>query len=487
VTVDGDCDDLSASVNPAGTEVCNSIDDDCDGSTDEGTTPVAGAISGNATGCVSVVTGSATYSIAALANASTYSWTVPTGMTIFSGQGTNSIFVTWTPGAVSNGLNGTITVTPSNACGAGTSSSLAVDLNYTLPVRPSSISGPVRLCPGDNATYSVANVARATSYVWTLPTGMTLVSGAGTNVINVSIDGSYTGGTLSCSAANACGTGPDRSRNLTINTLSASASISGPATGVCGANGVTYTAAAVLGATGYNWTVPAGASIVSGQGTSSISVDFTGAYAGGSISVATSNSCGTGAARSLTVSGAPGQPGVISGDVTICPGQSGVNYSVTTVAGAANYLWVVPGGAAITSGQGTKDIVVTWGTNQTSGLNMLVSASNGCGTGSTRVLNGISINVSNCVRVGEQGIATGLNLFPNPTSDRATVQFNGTEGADFRLRVVDVAGRILLNEAGTAAAGLNQREVSVSGMAAGIYFVVIETAGVTEQIRMIVE
>jgi len=231
----------------------------------------------------------------------------------------------------------------------------------------------------------------------------------------------------------------------------------------------------------------AAGTITSGQGTKSISVLWYTAVSGQALQVNASNACGTGAARSLNVSGAPGQPGAISGDVTICPGQSGVNYSVTTVAGAANYLWVVPGGAAITSGQGTKDIVVTWGTNQTSGLNMLVSASNGCGTGSTRVLNGISINVSNCVRVGEQGIATGLNLFPNPTSDRATVQFNGTDGADFRLRVVDVAGRILLNEAGTAAAGLNQREVSVRGMSAGIYFVVIETAGVTEQIRMIVE
>ena len=37
-TVSTDCDDSSATVNPGETEVCNSIDDDCDGSIDEGYT-----------------------------------------------------------------------------------------------------------------------------------------------------------------------------------------------------------------------------------------------------------------------------------------------------------------------------------------------------------------------------------------------------------------------------------------------------------------
>lgn len=44
--------------------------------------------------------------------------------------------------------------------------------------------------------------------------------------------------------------------------------------------------------TNYSWSVPAGATVVSGQGTASVQVDFTGASAG-SVSVALDNSCGT--------------------------------------------------------------------------------------------------------------------------------------------------------------------------------------------------
>ena len=44
---------------------------------------------------------------------------------------------------------------------------------------------------------------------------------------------------------------------------------------VCqGQTGVTYSIAAVTGATTYEWSVPSGAAIVSGNGTNSITVDF---------------------------------------------------------------------------------------------------------------------------------------------------------------------------------------------------------------------
>lgn len=482
-----DCNDNNAAVNPAATEICNLIDDDCNGLIDENVI-AAGAISGPASVCMAVVTGSATYSISPVFDASGYSWTVPNGMIIVSGQGTTSIFVSWSPQSVHDGIVGNVVVTPSNACGNGIPSSLGVDIGAIIPVKPGSISGPTKLCPGDNGVYSVAPVARASNYVWTLPAGMSILSGAGTNVITVDVSGGYVGGVVSCRAANACGMGPNRDRNVSVNVPAVSASISGPSTGVCGSTGVAYTAAAVFSATGYNWSVPVGATITSGQGTQSIVVDFDGAYAGGNVSVSATNACGVGSARNLNVSGAPGLPGVITGDITICPGQSGVAYGVSTVTGASTYLWSLPGGTTITSGQGTKDILATWGTNPASGLNLSVNASNGCGTSANRILNGISISIAHCgPRFGDQGEITGLNVYPNPASDRATVVFTSTEGADFNIKMVDVSGRTIMTERGTATNGLNQREVNVSQMSAGIYFVVIETNNVVEQIKMIVE
>ncbi len=69
---------------------------------------------GSITGLATVCTGtSQTYSIAAVTGATNYTWTVPTGWTINSGQGTTSINVTsGTPGQ-----NGNITVVASNNCG----------------------------------------------------------------------------------------------------------------------------------------------------------------------------------------------------------------------------------------------------------------------------------------------------------------------------------------------------------------------------------
>ncbi|MFV5697720.1 hypothetical protein ACM55H_05065, partial [Flavobacterium sp. ZT3R17] len=72
--------------------------------------------------------------------------------------------------------------------------------------------------------------------------------------------------------------------------------------------------------------------------------------------------------------------GVIAGATIFCPNQTGVAYSISAVSGATNYIWTVPAGATVTSGQGTTSITVNFGT--TSG-NVSVTPSNVCVSGTS--------------------------------------------------------------------------------------------------------
>jgi hypothetical protein len=91
VLSEGDCDDNNNAVHPGATELCNGIDDDCDGLTDDNVFVPLGSISGPAQQCVPATFSFATFSIAAPAGANFYNWTVPSGMSIYAGQGTNSV------------------------------------------------------------------------------------------------------------------------------------------------------------------------------------------------------------------------------------------------------------------------------------------------------------------------------------------------------------------------------------------------------------
>jgi hypothetical protein len=74
---------------------------------------------------------------------------------------------------------------------------------------------------------------------------------------------------------------------------------------------------------------------------------------------------------------APDAPAAIAGPTAICQGQT-ATYTATTVPEATSYVWTVPAGVVITSGQNTQSITVTW--NSANGGNVCVSSSNNCGT-----------------------------------------------------------------------------------------------------------
>ena len=112
----------------------------------------------------------------------------------------------------------------------------------------------------------------------------------------------------------------------------------------------TYTVPLSATASSFIWSVPAGARIISGQGTRTIVVKyastFTTAATGGVISVIGKNDCGsTGASTSYTVVKIkPLNAGAITGLMQVCPiTGSSTTYSIAPVLNAESYFTFVSG------------------------------------------------------------------------------------------------------------------------------------------------
>lgn len=122
----------------------------------------------------------------------------------------------------------------------------------------------------------------------------------------------------------------------------------GPITGqqiICGTpNGVSYSIAAVSGATNYTWSVPPGAAIAGGQGTTSISVNYLPGSTNGNVSVFASNaSCQTNPVSLAITIGSASVPTPTSGGnqtANLCPGDPVPTLTATaTVPGGYTLVW----------------------------------------------------------------------------------------------------------------------------------------------------
>ncbi len=405
------------------------------------------------------------YTVAAVPEATSYVWTVPTGvtgMTITGGQGTTSLHVSISAGTVS----GDVTCTAINNCGNSVTTTYAVTKK---PAVPGAITGPTSTCAQSTATYSVAPVFGATSYIWTLPPGMTASGASNLNSITVNIAGTFIYGQLKVSAGNACGNIPGTGIWITGNAPTTPLTLSGPAN-VCGLTSGTYSIPAVAGASGYNWLITGAGNSISGSNTGTT---VTAILAGpGTISVAATNLCGTGPYRVLNLVTTALQPGVISGPLNTC-GLTTASYSVAAVANAATYNWSLAYGMTWVNGQGTNVINVNIApglTANTATSPLKLTETNTCGNTSlfrtttiTRCLSPDALNTD--------GVNTFSAIYPNPTSAEFTMDVTVDKDQEIVLEVFDILGNVVISEKHNLAGGTSIMKTNMEQFNNGMYFV----------------
>lgn len=195
------------------------------------------------------------------------------------------------PHTVTYSTTGLKTVTLSYQDFLGTTVFSEVKTNYvnvTGGVQTPPISGNNAIsCSSNSETYTVTNTP-GSSYTWSVTAPATITSGQGTASVVVNWNG--VGGTLSVFETNAGGCqGNTQNFVVTISNPVNTSMIVGPVLVSCATNSETYSVTNNSGST-YAWTVPNGASIISGQGTHQIQVNFNGNF--GEVSVIETNAEG---------------------------------------------------------------------------------------------------------------------------------------------------------------------------------------------------
>jgi hypothetical protein len=406
------------------------------------------------------------------AQAITLTGGAPTGGT-YSGTGVSNGF--FNPAVAGVGVHTiTYTYTDGNNCSGSATQSITVNTCCPPPNTPSSIQGLAKVCIGTTLAYQVNSNATVTSYSWVAPVGTTIVSGQGTNQIQLLIGATFSSGSLCVYANNACGASIARCKTLTKHVAIKPGNLIGELSGHCETTG-SVSVAPVNFAVSYNWTVPTGVSITNGQGTNAITFLTAPGFVQGNVCVTSNNGCMNSAARCANIYARPAKPTIV-GPASVCAGQQGVAYNVNPSYGATTYTWIVPSGSTVATGQGTTGITANFGANAG---NVGCTAKNTCGNRGTSTLAvAISCKLAD---------ASEIIVYPNPANEYFEVEFTSASKGATLLQLSDLSGRLILSQAIESTQGENQARVDVSHFSKGVYMLNLIQNETVSRIKVVVE
>ena len=221
---------------------------------------------------------------------------------------------------------------------------------------------------------------------------------------------------------------------------SAAGSVSGPAEVQQGQTGVGYSIDPVAGATGYMWTMPAGATVATGSNTNSVTVDFSVAAVSGNIQVTPVNTCGSGTpSPALAVTVTTPVPVTLTLPGTTVGSEESLCFNaqttITTGGEGTGFLVTAGGGAVLIAGQSILMLPSTVAAEGSSMLAYITESGQYCNP--QAYPSGIS-------DPSEPVAVKWLTAYPNPTRGGITAEFSGgMTGRTVTLQVISVMGSMV--------------------------------------------
>lgn len=321
-----------------------------------------------------------------------------------------------------------------------------------LPDPAGTITGPAAVCLSTSGVvYSVPSILNATGYVWSVPTGVTIVSGSNTNSITVDYGASAVSGNVSVYGTNTCGNGSAASKAVTVYPVPVPV-ITGTNSVCAGTTGVVYSTAA--GQSNYLWTVSAGGMITAGTGTNTITVTWNTAGAQTvSVNYTNAGNCSAASPTVYPVTVNPRPVATLTGITAACLGHTD---TYTTESGMSSYIWTVSAGGTVTSGAGTNAIMVQWNTLGPKTISVNYTNSFGCPSLTAAVLN-ITVSPS-----------------PLPTITGSDEECAGVQGVIYSTEAGFSGYTWSVSNGGIITGGNNTNTVTVNWNAPGNKFIAVD-------------
>jgi len=313
------------------------------------------------------------------------------------------------------------------------------------------ISGPTSICI-NSGFYNYTTEPGMLNYNWTVSSGGVINYGLGTNQIQVSWMGSgiqmvsvsYTN-TYGCAALTPA------VLNVNVNPLPDPAGIITGTDIVCaGDNGIMYSVAPVVNATAYVWFLSPNATILSGSGTNSITVNYGTNAISGNIYVSGNNLCGNGP-------GSPAFPVLVNAlpDAPVVTNTGPLLHSNTALGNQWYFQGNLLSGASLQNYLATQngyywDVVTVGNCSSDTSNHKLI------------ILEGV-----------EPILSTSINVYPNPNNGQFFVNITSPSSDPFSISIYTNLGLLIYEESNIKVVKSLLKVIDLTDKPAGVYLVII--------------